>query len=142
VFSTSVVSRMHCVLCRLWFIFHHLRKKRRRRWNLRLKNPPSKHLVFEEPELDKQKLGKLEVGKPGVDKQEPELDKQELGKLEVGKPRVDKQEENQGVEFDLTSSKDDRSNGFTISLSSAASGEIPKVELFVLTLATTGLLRE
>nr|GFC18588.1 hypothetical protein [Tanacetum cinerariifolium] len=32
-------------------------------------NPPSKHLVFEEPELDKQELGKLEVGKPGVDKQ-------------------------------------------------------------------------
>nr|GFC80015.1 reverse transcriptase domain-containing protein [Tanacetum cinerariifolium] len=27
-----------------------------------LKNPPSKHLVFEEPKLDK-----LEVGKPGVD---------------------------------------------------------------------------
>nr|GEZ55941.1 copia protein [Tanacetum cinerariifolium] len=46
-----------------------------------LKNPPSKHLVFEEPELDKK----------------------ELGKLEVGKPRIDKQE----VEFDLTSSKDD-----------------------------------
>nr|GFD14126.1 hypothetical protein [Tanacetum cinerariifolium] len=76
-----VVSRMHCVLCRLWFIFHHLRKKRR------LKNSPSKHLVFEASELDKQELGKLEVGKPGVDKQE--------------------REENQEVEFDLTSSKDD-----------------------------------
>nr|GFA49170.1 hypothetical protein [Tanacetum cinerariifolium] len=25
--------------------------------------------MFEEPELDKQELGKLEVGKPGVDKQ-------------------------------------------------------------------------
>nr|GFA56224.1 hypothetical protein [Tanacetum cinerariifolium] len=47
-----------------------------------LKNPPSKYLVFEEPEL-----GKLEVGKPGVDKQE--------------------REENQEVKFDLTSSKDD-----------------------------------
>nr|GFC40691.1 hypothetical protein [Tanacetum cinerariifolium] len=46
-----------------------------------LKYPPSKHLVFEEPELDKQELGKLEVGKTGVDKQE--------------------------VEFDLTSSEDD-----------------------------------
>nr|GFB89319.1 hypothetical protein [Tanacetum cinerariifolium] len=64
VFSDSVVSRMQCVLSRLGFIFHHLRKKRR------LKNPPSKHLVFKEPELDKQELGKLEVGKPGVDKQE------------------------------------------------------------------------
>nr|GFC28089.1 hypothetical protein [Tanacetum cinerariifolium] len=76
---------MHCVLCRLWFIFHHLRKERRRRWNLRLKNPPLKHLVFEKPELDKQELGKLEVGKLGVDKQA----------------------ENQKVEFDLTSSEDD-----------------------------------
>nr|GEX12064.1 hypothetical protein [Tanacetum cinerariifolium] len=35
----------------------------------KLKNPPSKHLVFEEPKLDKQELGKLEVGKPRVDKQ-------------------------------------------------------------------------
>nr|GFD19186.1 hypothetical protein [Tanacetum cinerariifolium] len=52
-----------------------------------LKNPHSKHLVFEEPELDKQELGKLEVGKPRVDKQE--------------------REENQEVEFDLTSSEDD-----------------------------------
>nr|GFC23001.1 reverse transcriptase domain-containing protein [Tanacetum cinerariifolium] len=26
---------MHCVLSRLWFIFHHLRKKRNRKWNLR-----------------------------------------------------------------------------------------------------------
>nr|GFC39684.1 hypothetical protein [Tanacetum cinerariifolium] len=101
------------------FIFHHLRKKRRRRWNLRLKNPPLKHLVFEEQELDKQ-----------------ELDKQEPGKLE-------EQEENQDDEFDLTSSDDDSwSNAFTIFLSSATSGEIPKVEVFVLTLATTGLLRE
>nr|GFC79043.1 hypothetical protein [Tanacetum cinerariifolium] len=40
--------------------------KRKTRW---LKNPPSKHLVFEEQELDKQELGKLEVGKSGVDKQ-------------------------------------------------------------------------
>nr|GFC64229.1 hypothetical protein [Tanacetum cinerariifolium] len=41
--------------------------------------------------------------------EEPELDKQELGKLEVGKPGDDKQEweENQEVEFDLTSSEDD-----------------------------------
>nr|GEW42913.1 hypothetical protein [Tanacetum cinerariifolium] len=68
VFSASVVSRIQCVLCRLLFIFHHLRKKRRRR----LKNPPLKHLVFKEPELDKQELGKLEVGKPRVDKQEQE----------------------------------------------------------------------
>nr|GEU66811.1 hypothetical protein [Tanacetum cinerariifolium] len=74
--------RLHYVLCRLWFIFHHLRKKRSQRWNLRLKNPPLKHLVFEEPEL-----GKLEVGKPGVDKQE--------------------REENQEVKFDLISSEDD-----------------------------------
>nr|GEX30510.1 hypothetical protein [Tanacetum cinerariifolium] len=38
-----------------------------------------------------------------------ELGKQDLGKLEVGKPGVDKQEreENQEVEFDLTSSEDD-----------------------------------
>nr|GFD40792.1 hypothetical protein [Tanacetum cinerariifolium] len=49
------------------------------------KNHPSKHFVFEEPELDKQ----------------------ELSKLEVGKPRVDKQGENQEVEFDLTSSEED-----------------------------------
>nr|GEY65057.1 hypothetical protein [Tanacetum cinerariifolium] len=83
VFSASVANRMHCVLSRLGFIFHHLRKKRR--W--RLKNPPSKHFVFEEPELGKQELGKLEVGKPRVDKQE--------------------QEENQEVELDLTSSEDD-----------------------------------
>nr|GFA92198.1 reverse transcriptase domain-containing protein [Tanacetum cinerariifolium] len=34
-----------------------------------LKNPPLKHLVFEEPKLDKQELGKLDVGKHGVDKQ-------------------------------------------------------------------------
>nr|GEX00272.1 reverse transcriptase domain-containing protein [Tanacetum cinerariifolium] len=40
---------------------HHLRKKISQRWNLRLKNPPLKHLMFEEPELDKQELGKLEV---------------------------------------------------------------------------------
>nr|GFA87015.1 hypothetical protein [Tanacetum cinerariifolium] len=31
-------------------------------------NPPLEHLVFEGPELDKQELGKLEIGKPGVDK--------------------------------------------------------------------------
>nr|GEY50842.1 reverse transcriptase domain-containing protein [Tanacetum cinerariifolium] len=43
-----------------------------------LKNPPSKHLVFKEPELDKQELGKLE-----------------------------EREENQVVEFDLTSLEDD-----------------------------------
>nr|GFA48708.1 reverse transcriptase domain-containing protein [Tanacetum cinerariifolium] len=49
-----------------------------------LKNPSSKHLVFEEAELDKQELGKLKVGKPGVDKQENKEDK-----------------------FDLTSSEDD-----------------------------------
>nr|GEW35662.1 retrotransposon protein, putative, unclassified [Tanacetum cinerariifolium] len=36
----------------------------------RLKNPPLKHLVFEEPKLDKQELGKLEVLKPRVDKQD------------------------------------------------------------------------
>nr|GFA52520.1 hypothetical protein [Tanacetum cinerariifolium] len=104
---SSTFLESYRVLCRLWFIFHHLRKKRRRSWNLRLKNPPSKHLVFEEPELDKQ----------------------ELSKMEVGKPRVEKQE----VEFDLTSSEDDSSyflgsNAFTISLSSATSGEIPEVE--------------
>nr|GFA44544.1 hypothetical protein [Tanacetum cinerariifolium] len=52
-----------------------------------LKNPPSKHLVFEELELDKQELGKLEVRKLRVDKQE--------------------REENHEVEFDLTSSEDD-----------------------------------
>nr|GEW68480.1 putative reverse transcriptase domain-containing protein [Tanacetum cinerariifolium] len=48
----------------------------------KLKNPPSKHLVFEEPELCK---------------------------LQVRKLRVDKQEweENQEDEFDLTSSEDD-----------------------------------
>nr|GEZ74574.1 hypothetical protein [Tanacetum cinerariifolium] len=34
-----------------------------------MKNPLSKHLVFEEPELDKQELGELKVGKPRVDKQ-------------------------------------------------------------------------
>nr|GEX45528.1 hypothetical protein [Tanacetum cinerariifolium] len=51
-----------------------------------LKNPPLKHLVFEEPELGKQELGKLEVRKLGVDKQE--------------------REENQEDEFDLTSSED------------------------------------
>nr|GEV42297.1 hypothetical protein [Tanacetum cinerariifolium] len=85
-----------------------------------LKNPPSKHLVFKEPKLDKKKLGKLEVGKPRVDKQE-----------------------NQEVEFDLTSSEDDSwSNAFTISLSLATSGEIPEVKVFILTLATTGLLQE
>nr|GEZ54002.1 hypothetical protein [Tanacetum cinerariifolium] len=55
--------------------------------NRRLKNAPSKHLVFEEPELDKQELGKMEVGKLRVDKQE--------------------REENQEVEFDLTSSEKD-----------------------------------
>nr|GFD19746.1 hypothetical protein [Tanacetum cinerariifolium] len=49
--------------------------------------PPLKHLVFEEPKLDKQELGKLEVGKPRVDKQE--------------------REENQEDEFDLTSSEDE-----------------------------------
>nr|GFD57059.1 hypothetical protein [Tanacetum cinerariifolium] len=49
--------------------------------------PPLKHLVFEEPELDKQELGKLEVGKPGVNKQE--------------------RDENQEDEFDLTSLVDD-----------------------------------
>nr|GEX69912.1 hypothetical protein [Tanacetum cinerariifolium] len=87
VFSAFVVSRIHCVLYRIWFIFHRLRKKRRRGWNLRLKNPPSKHIVFEELELGKQELGKLEVGKQGVDKQE--------------------REENQEDEFDLTSSEDD-----------------------------------
>nr|GEX83289.1 hypothetical protein [Tanacetum cinerariifolium] len=38
-----------------------------------LKNPPLKHLVFEEPELDKQELGKLEVGNLGVDKQDLEV---------------------------------------------------------------------
>nr|GFA43970.1 hypothetical protein [Tanacetum cinerariifolium] len=65
VFGTSAVRRSYRVLCRLWFIFHHLRKKSR--W--RLENPPSKDLVFEEPELDKHELGKLEVGKPRVDKQ-------------------------------------------------------------------------
>nr|GEY22609.1 reverse transcriptase domain-containing protein [Tanacetum cinerariifolium] len=54
VFSASVVSKIYCVLCRLWFIFHHLRKKRRRGWNLRLKNPPLKHLVFEGQKLDRQ----------------------------------------------------------------------------------------
>nr|GEW19564.1 reverse transcriptase domain-containing protein [Tanacetum cinerariifolium] len=36
-----------------------------------MKNPPLKHLVFEEPELDRQEPDKLVVGKPGVDKQEP-----------------------------------------------------------------------
>nr|GEW37259.1 reverse transcriptase domain-containing protein [Tanacetum cinerariifolium] len=50
--------------------------------NLRVKNPLLKNLMFEESEL-----GKLEVGKPGVDKQE--------------------RKENQEVEFDLTSSEDD-----------------------------------
>nr|GFB80324.1 hypothetical protein [Tanacetum cinerariifolium] len=44
-----------------------LGRKEGGRWRLRLKNPPSKHLVFEEPELVK-----LEVGKPGVDTQEQE----------------------------------------------------------------------
>nr|GEW25129.1 hypothetical protein [Tanacetum cinerariifolium] len=39
-----------------------------------LKNPPSKHLVFEEPELDRQEPDKLVVGKPGVDKQEIDFD--------------------------------------------------------------------
>nr|GFB39476.1 hypothetical protein [Tanacetum cinerariifolium] len=34
-----------------------------------LKNPPSKHLVFEDPELDRQEPDKLVVGKPRVDKQ-------------------------------------------------------------------------
>nr|GEZ70278.1 hypothetical protein [Tanacetum cinerariifolium] len=59
-----------------------------------LKNPPSKHLVFEESELDKQELGKLEVGKPRVDKQgnlwdpnsgkiQPLLDVQGKGKKKV-----------------------------------------------------------
>nr|GEZ36598.1 reverse transcriptase domain-containing protein [Tanacetum cinerariifolium] len=56
---------------------------------------------------------------------------------------VSKSGENQEVKFDLTSSEDDNwSNAFTISLSSATSGEIPKVEVFILTLATTSLLRE
>nr|GEU52261.1 hypothetical protein [Tanacetum cinerariifolium] len=86
---------MQCVLSRLYFIFHHLRKKRKRRWNLRLKNPSSKHPVFEEPELDKQELGKVEVGKPGVDKQE--------------------------VEFDLTSSEDDSCSGLVQKSSSSTS---------------------
>nr|GEW14550.1 hypothetical protein [Tanacetum cinerariifolium] len=100
VFSASVVSRLHCVLCRLWFIFHHLRKKEVEGGVPGLEvealleftnldeNSPLKHLVFEESELGKQELGKLEVGKPGVDKQE--------------------MEENQEVKFDLTSSEDDR----------------------------------
>nr|GEZ18325.1 reverse transcriptase domain-containing protein [Tanacetum cinerariifolium] len=34
-----------------------------------LKNPPLKHIVFKEPKLGKQELGKLKDGKPGVDKQ-------------------------------------------------------------------------
>nr|GFC67255.1 hypothetical protein [Tanacetum cinerariifolium] len=34
-----------------------------------LRNPPSKHLVFEEPELDRQGPDKLVFGKPGVGKQ-------------------------------------------------------------------------
>nr|GEY24052.1 reverse transcriptase domain-containing protein [Tanacetum cinerariifolium] len=73
----------------LKFIFHHRRKGRRWRWNLRvpefevdtvleftnlviksLRNPPSKHLVFEEPELDRQGPNKLVVGKPRVGKQQ------------------------------------------------------------------------
>nr|GEX52938.1 hypothetical protein [Tanacetum cinerariifolium] len=47
-----------------------------------VKNPPSKHLVFEEPELDKQELGKLEVGKPRVDKQRLRLE------IEFGQPKI------------------------------------------------------
>nr|GEU60922.1 putative ribonuclease H-like domain-containing protein [Tanacetum cinerariifolium] len=51
----------------------------------------------------------------------------ELGRQEPGK--LEEREENQEVKFDLTSSEDDsKSNAFTISLSSATSGEIPKVE--------------
>nr|GEV28487.1 hypothetical protein [Tanacetum cinerariifolium] len=36
-------------------------------------NPPSKHLVFEEPEIDRQGPNKLVVGKPRVGKQEIDL---------------------------------------------------------------------
>nr|GFB85943.1 hypothetical protein [Tanacetum cinerariifolium] len=37
--------------------------------NFSAENPPSKHLVFEEPGLNRQDPDKLVVGKPGVDRQ-------------------------------------------------------------------------
>nr|GEY28844.1 cysteine-rich receptor-like protein kinase [Tanacetum cinerariifolium] len=58
-------------------------------------NPLLKHLMFEE-----QELGKMEVGKPGVDKQE----RQELG---FDFSCQEERQKNQEVEFYLTSSKDD-----------------------------------
>nr|GFC64676.1 hypothetical protein [Tanacetum cinerariifolium] len=109
VFSVFVISRIHCVLCSLRFIFHHRRKERRWRvpefevegvlafTNLVIKllrNPPSKHLVFEEPELDRQ----------GPDK-----------------PVVRKT----------------RGCALTMSFNLATSGDTPEVEAVVLTLATT-----
>nr|GFC90176.1 hypothetical protein [Tanacetum cinerariifolium] len=36
---------------------------------IKSRNPPSKHIVFEEPELDRQGPDKLVIGKPGVGKQ-------------------------------------------------------------------------
>nr|GFC06650.1 hypothetical protein [Tanacetum cinerariifolium] len=90
----------------------------------------------------------------------------ELGKLEVGKPGVDKQEqeENQEDEFDLTSSEDD--SWYFLGCSKlrrlerqilecchdkrchpwldnfSTSSDTLEVEAVVLTLATTGLLHE
>nr|GFA52523.1 hypothetical protein [Tanacetum cinerariifolium] len=75
-----------------------------------LRNPPSKHLVFEEPELDRQGPDKLVVGKPGVGKQE----------IDLFCPEV----------------------MLSPYLSTQQHQDMPKVEAVVLTLATTGLLRE
>ncbi|GKE56732.1 hypothetical protein Tco_1495917, partial [Tanacetum coccineum] len=56
VFSALV----HHILCHLGFVFHHLRKRRRRSF----KSHPLTHLVFEEPEL-----GKMELGKTGENRE-------------------------------------------------------------------------
>nr|GEW02483.1 reverse transcriptase domain-containing protein [Tanacetum cinerariifolium] len=88
-----------------------------------MKNPPSKHLVFEEPKLNKQELGKIEVGKLGVDKQRT-IAGISLVLVNCGGLR------NEFLNIvtinvaigDWTIS----SNAFTISLSSATSGEIPE----------------
>nr|GFA32632.1 hypothetical protein [Tanacetum cinerariifolium] len=119
---------LHCLLSRLWFIFHHHRKKRSRRWNLRsiIRHTTSSSYCFQITSRVSNGVARKSTqarskGTIGVHKlgdqfafrhlvfEKPELDNQELVKLEVGKPGVDKQErkENQEVEFDLTSSDED-----------------------------------
>nr|GFA52149.1 hypothetical protein [Tanacetum cinerariifolium] len=142
-----------------------LQKKRRQRWNLRsiIRHTTSSSDCLQITSRVSNGVARKSTrvrsrDTVGVHKlEEPDFDKQELGKLEVGKPRVDKRSmveivsqilifietvlivplielnilivwtgENQEVEFDLTSSEDDNwNNAFTISLSSTTSGEIP-----------------